>query len=64
MESEAPTLAKTIERLGELLEKADDKTRNDVAALLARYAQNPAEGKRLAQAIEILVEGHNGNPGA
>lgn len=49
------TLGQTLERLGQLLDRADEKTRTDVAALLSRYAQNPAEGKRLAQAIEILL---------
>lgn len=53
------TLGQTLDRLGQLLEKADAKTRNDVAALLLRYAQDPAQGKRLAQAIEILLSGAN-----
>lgn len=49
------SIGQTLERLGALLEKVDDKTRQDVAALLLRYAQDPAQGKRLAQAIEILL---------
>lgn len=49
------TIEQTLDQLGALLEKADSKTRNDVAALLLRYAQDPAQGKRLAQAIGILL---------
>ncbi len=52
---QAPTLAATLERLGSLLEQADAKTRDAVAGLLLRYAQDPADGKRLAQAIEVLL---------
>ena len=50
------TLGQTLERLGEFLNRVDEKTRNDVATLLMRYAQNPEEGKRLAKAIEILLD--------
>lgn len=54
-QSTEPTIAQTLERLGDLLGRADEKTRNDVAALLLRYAQDPSQGQRLAQAIEILL---------
>lgn len=56
---EAPTLdiRHTIDHLGVLLLGADDRTRAAVAELLLRYAQNPADGERLAQAIEVLMQG-------
>lgn len=50
-------IRQTIDRLGQLLVTADDRTRAAVAELLLRYAQNPADGERLAQAIEVLMTG-------
>lgn len=44
-----------LDQLGTLLEKADTKTRNAVADLLLRYAQDPADGQRLKMAIEVLL---------
>lgn len=49
------TVAATLDRLGELLAKADPKTRDAVAQLLMSYAQDPDQGKRIAQAIEVLL---------
>ena len=56
----APTLADTLSRLGELLERASPKTRAVVADLLGRYAQDPINGHSIAQAIELLVNAETG----
>lgn len=48
-------LRATIDRLGELLTQADDKTRKSVAQLLLQYAEDPTSGQRIAQAIDILM---------
>lgn len=48
------TVAATIARLGELLAKADPKTRDAAAQILMRYAQDPDQGK-LAKALEMLL---------
>lgn len=50
-----PTLGQTLAQLGQELERASPQTRAAVADLLSRYAQNPAQGQSLAQAIEMLV---------
>lgn len=50
------SLGKTLARLGQALERAKPQTRAAVADLLSRYAQDPAQGKSLAQAIEMLVQ--------
>lgn len=52
----APTVGNALANLGALLQKATPKTRAAVADLLSRYAQDPATGQSLAQAIEILVK--------
>ena len=52
-----PTIETLLVQLGDLLMTADDKTRAAVADLLLRYAQNPADGERLAQAIGVLLNG-------
>jgi transcriptional regulator with XRE-family HTH domain len=57
------TSAQTIDRLGQLLSKADEKTRNAAAAMLLQYAQDPADGKRLADAIAVLLADSNNDPG-
>lgn len=49
------TLRATIDRLGDLLAQADEKTRQSVAQLLLQYAQDPTSGERIAQAIDILM---------
>lgn len=54
--SDPPTVAATLQRLGDLLQEADPKTRDMVAQLLMRYAQDPADGARIAQAIELLLQ--------
>lgn len=51
-----PTVASTLNNLGELLQQASPKTRAAVADLLGRYAQDPATGRSLAQAIEVLIK--------
>jgi transcriptional regulator with XRE-family HTH domain len=59
------TVAATLDRLGELLARAEPSTREAVAQLLLRYAQDPDQGKRIAQAIELLLtEGGGGTPPA
>lgn len=50
------SLGQTLARLGQALERAQPQTRAAVADLLSRYAQDPAQGKSLAQAIEMLVQ--------
>lgn len=55
-QKKAATLTETLDRLGDLLATASPKTRGDVAALLASYARDPSEGKRLAQAIDVLLK--------
>lgn len=50
------TIAETLERLGDLLMRANPKTRAAVADLLARYAQDPSSGRSIAKAIEMLVQ--------
>lgn len=50
------SLGQTLARLGQELGRASPQTRAAVADLLSRYAQNPAQGKSLAQAIEMLVQ--------
>lgn len=54
--AKAVTLGQTLENLGEELAKATPQTRAAVADLLSRYAQDPATGQSLAQAIELLVQ--------
>lgn len=49
------SLGQTLARLGQELGRASPQTRAAVADLLSRYAQNPAQGQSLAQAIEMLV---------
>lgn len=56
----APSLADTLARLGELLERASPKTRAVVADLLGRYAQDPASGQSIALAIELLIQAEAG----
>lgn len=56
------TLRATIDRLGDLLTQADEKTRLSVAQLLLQYAQDPTSGERIAQAIEILMANASNNP--
>ena len=50
------SLGQTLARLGQELGRASPQTRAAVADLLSRYAQNPAQGQSLAQAIEMLVQ--------
>ena len=50
------SLGQTLARLGQALERAKPQTRAAVADLLSRYAQDPVQGKSLAQAIEMLVQ--------
>ena len=61
----AASLAETLAQLGELLQRASPKTRAVVADLLGRYAQDPVNGKSIAQAIELLIDAEAGEkPGA
>lgn len=55
-EDAKPTVTGTLADLGELLIQASPKTRAAVADLLGRYAQDPATGQSLAQAIEVLIK--------
>ena len=55
-----PSLAVTLAHLGELLQRASPKTRAVVADLLGRYAQDPINGKSIAQAIELLINAEAG----
>jgi transcriptional regulator with XRE-family HTH domain len=49
-------IAKTINRVGDLLAKASPNTRDAVMKLLLEYAQNPDQGPRLSQAMALLLE--------
>lgn len=53
--AEAQTVAATINRMGELLAKANPSTRDAVTKLLLEYSQDPDRGQRIAQAIELLL---------
>lgn len=50
------TVSGVLSNLGELLMQTTPKTRAAVADLLSRYAQDPATGQSLAQAIEVLIK--------
>ena len=54
------TVASTLSNLGDLLMQASPKTRAAAADLLSRYAQDPATGQSLAQAIELLLHADQG----
>lgn len=49
------TIAASLSSLGERLAKADPETRLAVAGLLAQYAKDPDQGRRIAQAIQTLL---------
>lgn len=55
-EPSTPSIAGLMARLGQLLQAATPATRAAVAGLLAQYAQEPAHGQRIAQAIELLLK--------
>lgn len=50
-----PSLAETLERLGQLLQQADASTRETAAALLASLARNPDNHTKVATALGALL---------
>lgn len=53
--SAVPSLAETLERLGQLLQQADASTRETAAALLASLARNPDNHTKVATALGALL---------
>ena len=57
LEAGAPkTVAQTLDQLGKVLERADERTRRSVAKLLSDYAEDPSQSAAIAQAIALLLK--------
>ena len=55
-QSAPESVGSTLQRLGSVLERADDRTRRAVAKLLGEYAEDPSQSAAIADAIGVLLK--------